>query len=308
MHLGPLRSLRLKRGFSQMELAKLAETSQPQIDRLEKGERRLTRKWAERLAPHLGTDADELLGLKAEYDGYQNSEALQYIEIARNEFPERDKRWGNYWNAISEIESTINEIEDYKSQLALALTIHKLKNSFGKILNNESTVESVTNQKISVDQFIPLYDQLGWVFNNVKEEDIVKNKIIMSKIPFPSRFYDVTERPSFLNGSSKPYGFKSARNDMSPRMSYGDVAYVNPDIHIFDPDPEYPVDFLICTKDGDCFIRTVVTCDDHFIVCQTHKPSKRFEVKREDIAWAHAVVAVRYNFIGPDGEYALSEP
>jgi transcriptional regulator with XRE-family HTH domain len=56
-----LRDLRTKRGLSQAALAELAGTSQPQIKRLEDGVRKLTKEWAERLAPHLSTTAQALL-------------------------------------------------------------------------------------------------------------------------------------------------------------------------------------------------------------------------------------------------------
>lgn len=53
--------LRTKLKLSQSALAELAGTSQPQIRRLENGERKLTKEWAERLAPHLHVSAQELL-------------------------------------------------------------------------------------------------------------------------------------------------------------------------------------------------------------------------------------------------------
>jgi transcriptional regulator with XRE-family HTH domain len=56
-----LRSLRTKNNLSQAQLAEMAGTSQPQIKRLEDGERKLTKEWAERLAPHLNVTAEELL-------------------------------------------------------------------------------------------------------------------------------------------------------------------------------------------------------------------------------------------------------
>ncbi|MGN6772508.1 MAG: helix-turn-helix transcriptional regulator [Rhizobiaceae bacterium] len=52
-----LKTLREAQGLTQAQLAKKAGTSQPQIRRLENGERELTRAWAERLAPHLKTTA-----------------------------------------------------------------------------------------------------------------------------------------------------------------------------------------------------------------------------------------------------------
>ncbi|GEL42289.1 repressor [Methylorubrum extorquens] len=56
-----LRHFRTKAGLSQQALATAAGTSQPQIKRLEAGERTLTKKWAEQLAPHLGIAAETLL-------------------------------------------------------------------------------------------------------------------------------------------------------------------------------------------------------------------------------------------------------
>ena len=45
-----LKKLREANGLSQDDLARLAGTSQPQIKRLENGERKLTKEWAIRLA------------------------------------------------------------------------------------------------------------------------------------------------------------------------------------------------------------------------------------------------------------------
>lgn len=56
-----LRHFRMKAGLSQQALATAAGTSQPQIKRLEAGERTLTKEWAERLVPHLGIAAETLL-------------------------------------------------------------------------------------------------------------------------------------------------------------------------------------------------------------------------------------------------------
>lgn len=56
-----LRMFREGKGLSQADLAKKAATSQPQINRLETGGRKLTTQWAERLAPHLGVTPRVLL-------------------------------------------------------------------------------------------------------------------------------------------------------------------------------------------------------------------------------------------------------
>lgn len=57
-------------GLSQQALADLVGTSQPQIKRLEDGARKLTKEWAERLAPSLHTSAEVLMfGDSAGFEG-----------------------------------------------------------------------------------------------------------------------------------------------------------------------------------------------------------------------------------------------
>ncbi|MEJ0071160.1 MAG: helix-turn-helix transcriptional regulator [Pseudomonadota bacterium] len=55
-----MREARERRGLTQQQLAELAGTSQPQIDRLETGKRRLTIDWVVRLAPFLGVTPIDL--------------------------------------------------------------------------------------------------------------------------------------------------------------------------------------------------------------------------------------------------------
>lgn len=56
-----IRVLREKIGLTQQQLADAVGTSQPQIRRLEAGERRLSKEWAERIAGHLNTTPEILL-------------------------------------------------------------------------------------------------------------------------------------------------------------------------------------------------------------------------------------------------------
>ncbi len=59
--MGILTSLRKRARLSQERLAQLAGTSQPQIQRLEKGTRGLSKKWATKIAPHVRTIPEELM-------------------------------------------------------------------------------------------------------------------------------------------------------------------------------------------------------------------------------------------------------
>ena len=57
----PLRSARKAKKLSMRVLGELAGTTAQQIERLEKGQRKLTKEWAEKLAPHLDMEASDLL-------------------------------------------------------------------------------------------------------------------------------------------------------------------------------------------------------------------------------------------------------
>jgi transcriptional regulator with XRE-family HTH domain len=57
----PLAALRKRAGLSQGQLADRVGTSQPQIQRIEKGLRGLSREWALRIAPHLDAKPEELM-------------------------------------------------------------------------------------------------------------------------------------------------------------------------------------------------------------------------------------------------------
>ncbi len=61
-----VREWREARGWSQAHLGRLIDASQPQVDRLEKGERRLTDEWLKRLAKALGVGVSELLDIAQE--------------------------------------------------------------------------------------------------------------------------------------------------------------------------------------------------------------------------------------------------
>lgn len=57
-----LDELMLRVGISGPRLADLAGTSKQQVHKLRHGNRKMTREWAERIAPHLGVDWPEVIG------------------------------------------------------------------------------------------------------------------------------------------------------------------------------------------------------------------------------------------------------
>ena len=79
-----LKELRLNAGLTQKDLALRSGTSQAQIDRLEKGTRRMTPEWLERLAPTLGCDPLELLGQQTTLSDLDN-QLLKLFRSLSNE-------------------------------------------------------------------------------------------------------------------------------------------------------------------------------------------------------------------------------
>lgn len=76
-----LRDLRKQQRLTQEQLARLAGTTQPQIRKLEAGERRMTKEWAERLAPYLGVSPQSLLF----GEGVREVTDLQYLFLRLTE-------------------------------------------------------------------------------------------------------------------------------------------------------------------------------------------------------------------------------
>jgi len=71
-----IKELREKKKLSQADLAEAIGTSQPQIKRLEAGERKLTKEWAERLAPPLDTTPETLMFAKSVVDPSQSQHEI----------------------------------------------------------------------------------------------------------------------------------------------------------------------------------------------------------------------------------------
>lgn len=86
-----LRELRQRLGLSQAALAKLAGTSQPQIKRLEAGDRELTVEWAKRLAPALGVPPEAVLFGRRERPTVQ---AVGYVGAGAQIIPVDDHEIG----------------------------------------------------------------------------------------------------------------------------------------------------------------------------------------------------------------------
>jgi len=112
-----LKHFREQKGLTQSALAELAETTQPQIRRLEAGERKLTMEWATRLAAPLGVTAKELLFDEAILAASKSPDELQRVPLGEEFEPDADPdhratvgsetgRQGIPKNSIAEIDVT----------------------------------------------------------------------------------------------------------------------------------------------------------------------------------------------------------
>lgn len=118
-----IRRLRELKNLSQARLATLAGTSQPQIKRLEDGERKLTKDWAERIAPHLDTSAEALL--------FPNSQAQELSRVASpiGAIAVTGKVAANAWLSVEDMDFGYDDIEyvpsasGYPIELQFALKV-----------------------------------------------------------------------------------------------------------------------------------------------------------------------------------------
>lgn len=79
-----LEKIRLEKGLSQQKLAELVGTSGPQVNRLEKGERRLTVDWLMRFAEALDVSPSEIIGVQvnAAAKNAKHERAAREISVA----------------------------------------------------------------------------------------------------------------------------------------------------------------------------------------------------------------------------------
>jgi transcriptional regulator with XRE-family HTH domain len=112
-----LKHFREQKGLTQSALADLAGTTQPQVQRLEAGERKLTREWATKLAPFLGVSAKELLFDEEVLAATKSASELKRVALGDEFEPDADPdvrptvgsetgRQGIPKNSIAEIDVT----------------------------------------------------------------------------------------------------------------------------------------------------------------------------------------------------------
>lgn len=202
-----IRSLREARGLTQAQLAELAATSQPQIRRLEAGERQLSKEWAQRLAPHLGVAAAQLMfgedfagpspiGI-ADEPAVDRSSAAP--ESAPFETPNKVRR---IIPVSEDLQVASGMIVQSNSENALAATDLSPANArLGDALSDPSTK-------------IPVY---GQAVGGIDGEFVMNG----------DRLEDVFA-PPVLSSVAEAYAVYVAGESMEPRYFDGEIVFVNP--------------------------------------------------------------------------------
>ena len=205
-----IKHLRETRGLTQARLAELAGTSQPQIRRLEAGERQLTKEWAERLAPHLGLSASDLMFGGDPYDPPSPSGPPYGVHtsppvMAHNQnrpFPEsQEKRSESFMPARGS--PAVSDIE-LQSNMPGAEAGARQPPSNARLGNQ------LPDQRVS----IPLF---GQAVGGVDGEFVMNG----------DRLDDVFAPPS-LSAVQGAYAVHVAGESMEPRYFDGEIVFVNP--------------------------------------------------------------------------------
>lgn len=117
----PLKAARLASGLSMPKLAMLAGTSAQQVDRLERGDRKLTKEWAERLAPHIGVTAQDLL-----FPSFAPPRAKEPVLVATPPVPFRGVAAAGIWmehDDLAQEAPTLPSIPGYSPAIQFAVRI-----------------------------------------------------------------------------------------------------------------------------------------------------------------------------------------
>ncbi|WP_246660455.1 S24 family peptidase [Nitratireductor sp. XY-223] len=187
-----IRQRREALGLTQAQLAERTATSQPQIRRLEAGERQLTKEWAERIAPHLGMSPSELMFGGASYNPPSpTGPPAGTTEHNRN---------------ISVIDHEISVATAHRIQSNTAGT----ETPAGTLPANARLGDELPDPHVK----IPVY---GQAVGGVDGEFVMNG----------DRLEDVFSPPS-LSSVAGAYAVYVAGESMEPRYFDGEIVFVNP--------------------------------------------------------------------------------
>ncbi len=247
-----IRNLREARGLTQAQLARLAATSQPQIRRLEAGERQLSKEWAERLAPHLGIAASQLMF-------GEEAVPLPVAEVA--ELP------------MDPVATSSGEID-----VSVANGITLQSNSAAL---DRSDTGSPANARLGdalPDPIakIPVY---GQAVGGMDGEFVMNG----------DRLEDVFAPPS-LSSVAGAYAVYVAGESMEPRYFDGEIVFVNPVKRVRRGD--FVVAQIQAEEHGPklAYVKRFVRWNSQVLVLSQYNPEKELHFAAEHVVSVHLVV------------------
>lgn len=141
-----LKDFRVAAKLSQPSLAKAADTNVQNVSRIERGDRELTREWAERFAPHLNISAGELM--------FPNSKILQQL---RDSLPVRELSRvpaEDEWHETSDSDGIGYDRDGYEPTIPGAIPELDAKAGAGEGAVGEVMVLPVGNGTISAHKIV----------------------------------------------------------------------------------------------------------------------------------------------------------
>ncbi len=247
-----IRTLREARGMTQAQLARLAATSQPQIRRLEAGERQLSKDWAERLAPHLGIAASTLM-FGDEATPLPGSEPAN--SPSEKTLPARSERDATAANGITLQSNEIvpDRIDDGSQANARV----------GEALPDPSAK-------------IPVY---GQAVGGIDGEFVMNG----------DRLEDVFAPPS-LSSVAEAYAVYVAGESMEPRYFDGEIVFVNPVKRVRRGD--FVVAQIQAEEHGPrlAYVKRFVRWNSQVLVLSQYNPEKELHFAAEQVVSVHLAV------------------
>ena len=264
-----IRSLRETKGLTQAELARLANTSQPQIRRLEAGERQLSKDWAERLAPHLGVAPPQLM----------------FGDMSSSPSPSENPKDAETEDLPAEVTSETISASNRHSPSDAEAIIAEVASSI-KLQSNDAAVKSAQTLSPANARLgdglpdpvfkIPVY---GQAVGGIDGEFVMNG----------DRLEDVFA-PPVLSSVSEAYAVYVAGESMEPRYFDGEIVFVNPLKRVRRGD--FVVAQIQAEEHGPklAYVKRFVRWNAQVLVLSQYNPEKELHFAANQVVSVHLVV------------------
>ncbi len=268
-----IRTLREARGLTQAQLAELAATSQPQIRRLEAGERQLSKEWAQRLAPHLGVAAAQLMFGEDSDLRFPSGEAA---------LPAPGSRQSTHPAPPAETPVGYSEKKSASTGgIRVASGMHMQSNGDRSQGERPATGLSPANARLGdtlpdPSVKIPVY---GQAVGGIDGEFVMNG----------DRLEDVFAPPS-LSSVAEAYAVYVAGESMEPRYFDGEIVFVNPMKRVRRGD--FVVAQIQAEEHGPklAYVKRFVRWNAQVLVLSQYNPEKELHFAASQVVSVHLVV------------------